>query len=119
MTDILQAVRPHWKVHFTVYVLIHIDQTLCDALGIGCVAFRQCRYRSWLVATVMIDWCLRVLSDLPHELLPHVTLILVSVRPEGIVLRGVSLTHQQTNQIIETPIGYPFHVHKQFHRLPR
>src|SRR5262245_28738506 len=112
MPDILQAVRPHWKVHFTVYVPIDIDQTLGDALSIGIVAFRQCRYSSWLIATVMIDWSLRILRDLLHKLLPHVTFILVSVCPEGIMFRGISLTHQQTNQVIESPVRDPFHVHK-------
>src|SRR5712691_1996601 len=82
MTDILQSIRPHWEVDFPVNVSIDIDQTLCDALGIGIVAFRQCRYRSWLVTPVMIDWRLRVLLDLVYELLPHMTFVLVRISPE-------------------------------------
>src|SRR5262245_44787383 len=99
---LLQPIGSYGEVHFTVYVPVHIDQTLCDALGIGFVAFRQCRYRSRLVTAVMIDGCIRVLSDLPNKLLPYVTFILVRIRPEGMVFRGLSLTHQQTNQVIES-----------------
>src|SRR5262249_28289952 len=89
---LLQPIGSYGEVHFTVYVLIHIDQTLGDALGISFVAFRQCRYRSGFVTAVMIDRCIWVLSDLPHKLLPHVMFILVGICPEGMMFRGVSLT---------------------------
>src|SRR5215510_14672416 len=93
MTDILQSVRSHGKVDFPVDVLIHIDQTLGDVLGISCVSFRQCRYRSGFITAVMINWCIGILLDLVYELLPHVVFVLVGIRPERIVLRGISLTH--------------------------
>jgi hypothetical protein len=92
-TNVLQSVRPHWKVDLAIDVSIDIDQTLENAFGVSIVSFRELRYCSWLVATVMIDWCLRVLLDLVDELLPHVTFVLVRIRPECMVLRGISLTH--------------------------
>src|SRR5262249_7481771 len=93
MTDILQSVRSHWKVDFPVDVLIHIDQTIGDTLGIRGVAFRQGRYCSWLITPVMIDGRIRVLLDFVDELLPYVALVLVRICPEGMMFRGVSLTH--------------------------
>src|SRR5947208_4275804 len=88
MTDILQTIGPHRKVHFAVYMPIHIDQTLCDALGISFVSFRQCRYRSGFVTAVMINRCIRVLLDRIYKSLPYVTLILVGIRPERMMFRG-------------------------------
>src|SRR2546430_10888564 len=93
MTDILQAVRPHGKVDFPVNVSIDIDQTLCEAFSLRIISFCELRYRSWLITTVMIDWCIRILLDLLQELLPHVAFVLVRMRPESMVFRGVSLTH--------------------------
>jgi hypothetical protein len=65
----------------------------------------------------MINRCIRVLLDLVYELLPHIVFVLVRIRPECMVFRGVSLTHQQTNQVVESPVRDTFHIHKQFHRL--
>src|SRR4029434_1588154 len=104
VAKVLQTIGAHWKVHFAIYVLIHIDQTLSDALGISFVSFRQCRYRSGFVTAVMIDWCLRVLRDRVHELLPHMTLVLVRICPKGMMFRGVSPTRQQANQVMESPV---------------
>src|SRR4029434_2644878 len=117
VAKVLQTIGAHWKVHFAIYVLIHIDQTLSDALGISFVSFRQCRYRSGFVTAVMIDWCLRVLGDLLHKWLPYVAFVLIGIRPEGIVLRDVSLTHEHANQVIESPVRDTLHVHKQRHML--
>jgi hypothetical protein len=100
-------------------MLIHIDQTLGDALGIDIVSFRQCRYRSGFVTAVMINWCIGVLRHHVHKLLPHVVFVLIRIRPECMVFRGVSLTRRQTNQVIESSVRDPLHVHKQFHRLSR
>src|SRR5437660_11050248 len=119
MTNILQAVRPHGKVDFPVNVSIYIDQTLCEAFSLRIISFCELRYRSWLITTVMIDWCIRILRDLLHKLLPYVVLVLVSICPERIVFRGGSLTHQHPDQIIESPVRDPLHVHKQFHGLSR
>src|SRR6266516_4052344 len=68
---------------------------------------------------VMINWCVRVLIDLVHKLLPYVALVVDRIRPKRIRLRGVCLTYQHANQIIESPVRDPFHVHKQFNGLPR
>jgi hypothetical protein len=47
-----------------------------------------------------------------------VALIVVRIRPECIVVRGVCLTHQEPDEIIPPPVRDPFHVYKQLHRLP-
>src|SRR5262249_22788033 len=93
MTDVFQSVRPHWKVDLAINVSIDIDQTLCEAFGISVVSFRQCRYRAGFVTAIMINRCIGVLLDLVHKPLPHVMFVLVSICPECMVCRGVSLTH--------------------------
>src|SRR5437867_3500955 len=98
MTDILQTIGPHRKVHFTVYMPIHIDPTLGDALGISFVSFRQCRYRSGFVTAVMVNRCIWVLRDRIYKSPPYVAFVLVGIRPERMVFRGVSLTHEHANQ---------------------
>src|SRR5712691_8043428 len=117
MTDVLQAVRSHGKVDFAVNVAIHIDQTLEHALCVGLVPFCQGGDRSEFITAVMIDWGVRILRNLLHELLPHGLLIMVRIRPKCRMFRRVFLTHRHPNQIIPLPIGYPFHVHKQFNGM--
>src|SRR5215471_16368035 len=119
MTDILQAVRWHGKIHVPVNGVIDVDQTLCKACRIGIIPFGKLRYRSSLITTIMIDGSIRVLGDHLHKLLPYVALVLVRIRPKGMMYRGISLTHQETNQVIESSVGNPFHIHKQFYRLSR
>src|SRR4029453_63886 len=104
MTDILQAVRPHWKVDLAIDVAIYIDQALCEVFAVGLVPFCECRYRAWLVTAIMINRSLVVLRDLLHKLLPYMTLVVNSIRPKRIMRPRVCLTHQQANQIIESPV---------------
>src|SRR5262245_1450568 len=70
-TNILQSVRPHWKVDLAIDVSIDIDQTLENAFGVSIVSFRELRYRSGFVTAIMINRCIGVLLDLVHKLLPH------------------------------------------------
>src|SRR2546428_6025884 len=106
MTDVLQAVRPHGKVDFPVNVSIDIDQTLYEAFGVGVVSFCELRYRSGFITAVMINRCIWVLRDRIYKSPPYVTLILVGIRPERMMFRGVSLTHSDANQVIESPVRY-------------
>src|SRR5262245_59122594 len=106
MTDILQPVRSHWKVDFPVDVLIHIHQTLEEAFSRGTVAFRQRGYCSRLIAPVMIHGDIGVLHDHVYKLVPYLALVLVRIRPKGMLFRDVALTHQHTNQIVEPPVRY-------------
>jgi hypothetical protein len=119
MPNVLQSVRPYWKVDLAIEMTIHIDQTLEEIVAVGLIPLRQGRYCSGFVTAIMINWCIGVLLDLLQELLPHMAFVLVSICPEGVVLRGVSLTHEHAKQVIESPVRDALHVHKQFHRLSR
>jgi hypothetical protein len=83
------------------------------------VPFRQRGKGAWFVTAIMINRCIRVLTDQAHKLLPDVAFLLGRIRPKGIGRRGVCLTHQHANQIIALPIGHAFDVQKQLHRLSR
>src|SRR5256885_16611082 len=100
MADVLQSVRAHRKVDLAVDVPIHIDQTPWEVFDVGVIPFCQCRYCSWLVNAVMINWCVRGLLDRVHKLLPYVALVVARIRPKRLRLRGVGLTYPHANHII-------------------
>src|SRR4029453_19276089 len=72
MPNVLQSVRPDWKVDLAIDVTIHIDQTQCEVFAVGVVPFRERGEGTGFVTAIMINRCVRVLRDLVQKLPPHV-----------------------------------------------
>jgi hypothetical protein len=71
-----------------------------------------------VVCSVMIDRGGRIAIEGLNQLPPHRLFARLVVSPKTLMSKAVTISDQESREIVESLVGYPFKVQKQFYARP-
>src|SRR5262249_42603370 len=113
-----QRIRSDREVDLAVDVCVDIHQTLHEPITWCPVSFSELGDHFAFITPIMVDRRFRIPLDMRQQLVPDALFVMHRVCPQGVISLAVTLTYQQTCQVMETLIGYPLKVQEEFGRMP-